>query len=374
MIAAPRLATVGMKVFSIQSWSPTTSAAFLPPTSAWKMSGYCVAEWLPQIVIFLMSVTAAPVLAASCEIARLWSRRVSAENRSCGMSGALVIAISALVLAGLPVTPMRTSSAATLLSALPCAVKIAPLAESRSPRSMPGPRGRAPTSSARLTPSKICLGVVADLDAGEVRERAVVELHDDALERLERRRDLQQPQLDRAVAEQRPARETEEQAVADLAGGAGDGDLQRGRAHDDSLNTRREDGGFPPPDASSGGTSSHAPIAVLGCWGHDGVRTRARRCSSCSVASPGCGSAARPRARPRASTSSSIPTPSPDPADFVRRRRQPVAAAARRRAPGPTQVTDVDGAHPLTVTVGATDPRSRGVATTARVDAPSRRR
>ena len=52
---------------------------------------------------------------------------------------------------------------------------------------MPLVRGRAPTSSARLTPSKIGLGVVADLDAGEGRERAVVELHDHALERLERR-------------------------------------------------------------------------------------------------------------------------------------------------------------------------------------------
>ena len=155
MIAAPRLATVGMKVFSTQSWSPTTSAALRPPISAWKTSGYCVAEWLPQIVICLISVTAAPVLAASCEIARLWSSRVSAENRSLGMSGALLIAISALVLAGLPVTPMRTSSAATEFSALPCAVKMAPFAESRSPRSMPGPRGRAPTRSARLTPSKI---------------------------------------------------------------------------------------------------------------------------------------------------------------------------------------------------------------------------
>src|SRR5687768_15974148 len=71
MIAAPRLATVGMKSLSIQDWSPTTSAAFLPAISAWKMSGYCVAEWLPQIVIFLMSVTEEPVLAASCEIARL---------------------------------------------------------------------------------------------------------------------------------------------------------------------------------------------------------------------------------------------------------------------------------------------------------------
>src|SRR5262249_3760397 len=107
------LATVGMKSFSIQDWSLTTSAAFLPPTSAWNTSGYWVAEWLPQIVIFLMSVTAAPVLLASWLIARLWSRRVSAENRSRGMSGALVIAISAFVLAGLPVTPTRTSCAAT---------------------------------------------------------------------------------------------------------------------------------------------------------------------------------------------------------------------------------------------------------------------
>src|SRR6202007_3045192 len=37
MIAAPRLATVGMKSLSIQFWSLTTSAAFLPLTSAWKM-------------------------------------------------------------------------------------------------------------------------------------------------------------------------------------------------------------------------------------------------------------------------------------------------------------------------------------------------
>ena len=51
-----------------------------------------------------MSLTLTPVLAASWASARLWSRRVRAENRSRGMSGALLIAISALVLAGLPVT------------------------------------------------------------------------------------------------------------------------------------------------------------------------------------------------------------------------------------------------------------------------------
>src|SRR5699024_1090220 len=44
MMAAPRLATVGIKSSSIQERSLTTSTAFLPSTSAWKISGYCVAE------------------------------------------------------------------------------------------------------------------------------------------------------------------------------------------------------------------------------------------------------------------------------------------------------------------------------------------
>ena len=158
MIAAPRLATVGMKVLSIQSWSPTASAALRPETSAWNRSGYCVAEWLPQIVILRISVTGTESRAASWPIARLWSSRVSAENRSVGMSGALLIAMRALVLAGLPVTVTLTSSAATALSALPWGAKMPPLASSRSPRSMPGPRGRAPTRRARLTPSKTLIG------------------------------------------------------------------------------------------------------------------------------------------------------------------------------------------------------------------------
>ena len=56
MIAAPRLATVGMNSSRSQP-SSTCSAATLPPTSAWNRSGYWVAEWLPQIVILLISVT-----------------------------------------------------------------------------------------------------------------------------------------------------------------------------------------------------------------------------------------------------------------------------------------------------------------------------
>jgi hypothetical protein len=70
-----------------------------------------------------------------------------AVKRSPGVPDALFMAISALVLAGLPTTRIRTSSAALSLMALPWAVKMAPFAESRSERSMPCLRGMAPTSS-----------------------------------------------------------------------------------------------------------------------------------------------------------------------------------------------------------------------------------
>ena len=103
---------------------------------------------VPQIVMRATSATADPVFAASWAIARLWSRRVMAVNRSATMLGALLRAMRALVLAGLPTTRIRTSSAALADSALPWAVKMAPLAESRSDRSMPALRGMAPTSRA----------------------------------------------------------------------------------------------------------------------------------------------------------------------------------------------------------------------------------
>src|SRR5918911_5688405 len=70
MIAAPRLATVGMNV-SRSQLSSTWSAATLPPTSAWNRSGYWVAEWLPQTVIFVISVTGTSSFFASCATARL---------------------------------------------------------------------------------------------------------------------------------------------------------------------------------------------------------------------------------------------------------------------------------------------------------------
>src|SRR5690606_34194251 len=77
------------------------------------------------------------------------------------------------------------------------------------------------------------LRVVADLDVGEGREGAVVELHDDALQCLQGRGDLQQTELDGGVGtEEGSAGDAEEEAVADLACGAGDGDLDGSGAHE----------------------------------------------------------------------------------------------------------------------------------------------
>ncbi len=157
MIAAPRCCTVGMKSFSYQSRS-TSSKAGLPATLVWARSGYWVALWLPQMIMLSTSVTRLPVFCASWVRARLWSRRVIAVNWRGSRSGALQEAIRALVLAGLPTTSTRTLRLALSLSALPCTEKIAALASSRSLRSMPGPRGRAPTSRAKSTSLKATLG------------------------------------------------------------------------------------------------------------------------------------------------------------------------------------------------------------------------
>ena len=141
------------------------------------------------------------------------------------MSGALFIAIRQLVLAGLPTTSTFTSSAASSFSALPCTVKILPFSESSSARSMPFVRGREPTSSAMLTPSNAVGRVVVQVEPREQRKRAVDELHRHALQRAHRGWYLQQAQIDRLLGtEQLPAGDAEHEAVADLAGGARDGD------------------------------------------------------------------------------------------------------------------------------------------------------
>ena len=155
------------------------------------------------------------------------------------------------MLAGLPVTPMRTSSAATVVEGL------ALRGEDRAV-------GREQVAALHARAARARADEQGEVDAVEdlarrrapistparLRERAVVELHDDALERLEGGLDLEQSQLDRAVAEQRAAGEAEEQAVADLAGGAGDGDLQ-GSGSSRWTPVGEVEGGWSASDASS---------------------------------------------------------------------------------------------------------------------------
>ena len=225
MIAAPRLATVGMKSLSSHCWSFTTSAAFLPPTWAWKMSGYCVAEWFPQMVSRVISETGAPVFFDSWLSARLWSRRVMAVKRSAGTSGACVwrderVGVgrvadhkNAYVVGGSRVDrlSLRGEDAAV------CLEQVAAL---HAGRARP-----AADEQRHVDAVEGGLDVSSHLDAGEQRERAVVELHRRARGRLERRLDLEQAQLDGHVGTQQLAgRDPEEQRVADLSGSAGDGD------------------------------------------------------------------------------------------------------------------------------------------------------
>ena len=158
MIAAPRFWMVGMKFDSSHCWSLIMGQAALPSTSVRNRSGYWVAEWLPQMVIFFTLLTGRPTFCATWVSARLWSRRIMAVNCVGFRLGALFIAISALVLAGLPTTSTFTSRLANSSSARPWGPKILPLASSRSLRSMPGPRGRAPTSSATSTSRKATFG------------------------------------------------------------------------------------------------------------------------------------------------------------------------------------------------------------------------
>ena len=90
---------------------------------------------------------------------------------------------------------------------------------------MPSLRGTAPTRSAQLAPAKRLVGVGGAHDRVEQRKRAVLELH------AARRRGPGAPpassrsrRLDRGVGPEGLARgDPEEQRVADLSGGAGDG-------------------------------------------------------------------------------------------------------------------------------------------------------
>ena len=144
------------------------------------------------------------------------------------MPGALFMAMRQLVLQGLPTTMMRTSGAALRWMAWPWPMKILPLMPSRSLRSMPALRGTLPTSNAQLTPRNPSSRSGGRHDALEQRERAILQFHDHALERGQRRLDFDQVQDDGLVrAEHRARGDAKQERITDLAGGAGDSDTYR---------------------------------------------------------------------------------------------------------------------------------------------------
>ena len=220
-------------------------------------------------------------------------------------------------------------SAAWSLIAWPWGLKIPPLTERRSPRSMPALRGIDPTSSAHDVPSNAVLRSAVASMPDEQRVRAVLQLHHHAFERGQRGLDLEQPQHDRLVgAEQLPAGDAVDERVADLARGAGDGDVERVRGHPRKL-----------PGALRSGRSDHVEqqLARLGELGDALGRARCcpRRGRGARAAPGGGTAAARRRARwrcPAWSPSTSIAHRRSDGIPAHSSRRRPRRPDRRRRA------------------------------------------
>ena len=133
------------------------------------------------------------------------------------------------MLAGLPTTRIRTSSgraggdrfALWLEDAAVCLEQVGAL------HSRPARAGA--DEQADVAALEGGLGVVEDVDLAQQREGAVVELHRGALGGGDRVGDLEQAQLDGGIgSEHLAAGDAEEQGVADLTGGAGDGDFDGG--------------------------------------------------------------------------------------------------------------------------------------------------
>ena len=208
-----------------------TCEACSPRIRALKMSGYWVAEWLPQIVTWRdvgdgharldRQLAGGPVVVEPGEGVEAFrgdvrgvaqgDQRVGvgrvARDQDLDVVRGVVVQRAALRLEDGPVGLEQVAALHALAA------------------------GARADEEGEVHAVEDLVGVVARHDGVEQRVGAVVELHDDTLERLQRRGDLEQAQLDRLVrAEQLPARDPEQQAVADLPSGSGDGDLH-GCAH-----------------------------------------------------------------------------------------------------------------------------------------------
>ena len=117
------------------------------------------------------------------------------------------------------------SLAALSESALPWTVKMLPLIVEQVGALHPGLAGHGADEQRVVRIAERGVRVVGLHDALEERERAVLELHGDAAQRVERGRDLEQLEDHGLIrTEHLAGRDTEQQAVTDLSRGSGDGD------------------------------------------------------------------------------------------------------------------------------------------------------
>jgi hypothetical protein len=193
---------VGMNVSRIQRSSSITLGAGAPLISAWNASGYWVALWFAPDGDFLNGADRLPAFGGRLVDGPVVVQAGHGSEALCQAQsgGAAHRESAALVLAGLPTTRTRISDAAWSLRALPCTVKMAPLALSEIVCvPCPWPRGRAPTEQRPVGSCKGFVRVVAQEPGGQQRKGTVIQLHGDALQGLERRADLQQLQHRRLV-------------------------------------------------------------------------------------------------------------------------------------------------------------------------------
>ncbi len=110
--------------------------------------------------------------------------------------------------------------------ALPCGPKMAPLADEQVLSLHARPARPGADQEGDVDGAETLVDVRRRDDAVEQREGAIAQLHRHPFEGRQRRRDLDQMQDDRLVRSEEIARgDAEENRVADISGGAGDGNM-----------------------------------------------------------------------------------------------------------------------------------------------------
>ena len=145
-----------------------------------------------------------------------------AKKRSRGISGALCMVIRQFVLQGLPTTRMRTSGAALLLQRPALADEDLAVDAQQVLALHAGLARHAADQQRPVHAAKPFVEAGGGHDAFEQRKTAVLQLHDQALQRGHGRLDFDQVQNHWLVRPEHRARgDAEQEGITDLAGGAG---------------------------------------------------------------------------------------------------------------------------------------------------------